>query len=438
MQFDKSVNYIKNLLTDGINGANYIHYGMPDESKKPLIIVPADFFANKLYGTAELMPAIPLIKLEQNVPILFGSDQVVRKEKQIIIYADLIASSFYLLSRYDEKFCKIARDKYGRPLGCQSFKAKAGILDRPLVDEYREFIVTELQNLGYDIKISRKLRHVYLTHDVDHPWIQYGKIHAVKAVIKNFVMSNKLDIVPILNSMGIYKWNHCDTFDWLFQQDEKVKKVYEKDADDIYFFIGVNYQTDMTMKYWDNKRVKKYVEKIKKHASKCGVHASYEAGEDGVLFKTEKKNVEFMLNGSVCYNRNHYLMSNSVDWLQYLVSQSITDDFTMGYADVLGFRLGTCRTVRWIDPASGNIYDLRLHPLSVMDSTLMESQYMGLKKAEAILLVKKMIDISVQYGGDFTILLHNDTPSSFIYSWWKDGYEEVVEYLCQLRNDESV
>ena len=33
-----------------------------------------------------------------------------------------------------------------------------------------------------------------------------------------------------------------------------------------------------------------------------------------------------------------------------MIRAGITDDFTMGYADIAGFRLGTCRSVRWINP----------------------------------------------------------------------------------------
>ena len=51
----------------------------------------------------------------------------------------------------------------------------------------------------------------------------------------------------------------------------------------------------------------------------------------------------------------------------------------MGYADCIGFRLSTCRSVKWIDPMTFDVHDLVLHPLSVMDSTI-EPQYLGLER----------------------------------------------------------
>ena len=44
----------------------------------------------------------------------------------------------------------------------------------------------------------------------------------------------------------------------------------------------------MTMRYWDDPKALRYVERIQKHASICGVHASYE-GVQGELLKKEKK-----------------------------------------------------------------------------------------------------------------------------------------------------
>lgn len=427
------INYIKNFLTDGNNGDRYIHYGKPNESNKPVIIVESDFFKSEFYGTEHLIPTIPLKQLEYELPILFGEAVIERKKNQVVIYADLIASSFFLLSRYDEAFCNIERDKYARPIGKTSFKAKASILNRPLVDEYREYILTELQRLGYNIKIKRKLNHIYMTHDVDHPWKNYTKIDALKTCIKDFLIYHRINLSPICNAMGNYKRNNCDTFDWLFEQDAKIKTVYGQKADDVYFFIGLNTSSStMTMRYWDDPKALKYVERIQKHASICGVHASYEAGVQGELLKKEKENVETILGRSVHCNRNHFLMSVSVDWLTYLEKENITEDFTMGYADCIGFRLSTCRSVKWIDPMTFDVHDLILHPLSVMDSTIIEPQYLGLERDEGISYIKNIIDIYEKYNGDFSFLLHNDVPADARYCWCKKGYEEVIEYLCTL------
>ena len=84
------IDYIKDFLTDGHSGNKYIHYGKPDESEKPVIIVAADFFENEVYGTEQLLPVLPLKELENKLPVLFGNAVIERRKSQVIIDADLI------------------------------------------------------------------------------------------------------------------------------------------------------------------------------------------------------------------------------------------------------------------------------------------------------------------------------------------------------------
>ena len=66
--------------------------------------------------------------------------------------------------------------------------------------------------------------------------------------------------------------------------------------------------------------------------------------------------------------------------------QVITDDFTMGYPDVAGFRLGTSRPVHWINPENKRISPLILHPLAIMECSLNEPVYMNLDYEGHLLL----------------------------------------------------
>ena len=61
----------------------------------------------------------------------------------------------------------------------------------------------------------------------------------------------------------------------------------------------------------------------------------------------------------------------------------------MGFADKIGFRLGTSKNVKWINPVSGKLTDLKLHPLQIMDVTL--TDYMKLEYKEALNMCKSII-----------------------------------------------
>ena len=93
------------------------------------------------------------------------------------------------------------------------------------------------------------------------------------------------------------------------------------------------------------------------------------------------------------------------------MDEKATDDFTMGYADVNGFRLGTCRPVKWINPITRQITSLTLHPLSIMDCTLDESKYMGLNEEEALKYCLNILYEIKQYNGEVVLLWHNSSFS---------------------------
>ena len=69
--------------------------------KYKVVIIPSGFFSSSVYGTQASMPQLPLKEIE-GVPLLFGSPKEESFDETRIIHADIIASSYFLLSRYEE------------------------------------------------------------------------------------------------------------------------------------------------------------------------------------------------------------------------------------------------------------------------------------------------------------------------------------------------
>ena len=130
------------------------------------------------------------------------------------------------------------------------------------------------------------------------------------------------------------------------------------------------------------------------------------------------------------YNRHHFLASRNPEDLDILEQSGITDDFTMGYADVAGFRLGTSRPVRWINPIKKRISSLLLHPLIIMDCTLNESHYMGLNYDEAFSYSSQLIDQIKKTNGEFVLLWHNNSLSITHTNFPSEKlYRSIIEKL---------
>jgi len=147
------------------------------------------------------------------------------------------------------------------------------------------------------------------------------------------------------------------------------------------------------------------------------------------LIKSEKERFRLDTGIEVSANRHHYLASLDPDHLHRLLYAGITDDFTMGYADIAGFRLGTSRPVRWISPTERELTSLTLHPLTVMDSTLSEQKYMGLDYEAARQYCLQLIEQVRLNNGELILLWHNSSVSTTTAGYHRQLYEYLINTL---------
>ena len=74
----------------------------PEEMKLyPIVIIPSGFFKLDVYGTEQAMPTLPLSSW-RGIPLLFGEprEECSADGSPLIIHADLLASTYFLISRY--------------------------------------------------------------------------------------------------------------------------------------------------------------------------------------------------------------------------------------------------------------------------------------------------------------------------------------------------
>ena len=107
----------------------------------------------------------------------------------------------------------------------------------------------------------------------------------------------------------------------------------------------------------------------------------------------------------------------------------ITDDFTIGYADVAGFRLGTCHAVKWINPKTKELTSLTLHPLTMMDSSLSDKRYMNLNAHEAYEYSIRLINMVESWNGELVLLWHNTSVEDTPRSYHRKLYLDIINYL---------
>ena len=386
------IDYIITFLLYGNSpAAKQVGY-TADESqweKYRVVIVP-----NGKLGKEIIMPHLDELQVEQ---LEAADDQPTRW----IIRTDMVYNTFFFISRAEE-LINTQRDEHGRFAAKYSLLSQHNRLMIPLVDEYARMLMKLL-----DLPLpAPSFSKIYLTHDIDSI-AQYRHLRgAVGGIIRGEwrkVLASQKDI-------------HNDpafTFQWLIAQDKKVKG-----AECIYFV------KDTPGKQYDypqyNLRGKDFAlvqQTLETSGAKIGLHSSYYGIHGAESWK----------EGG---HRSHYLRC-SIDQMQALADAGIRDDFTMQFPDQVGFRLQTTRPVRWINPKTMQLTDLLLHPLTVMDCTLSNTNYMHLSEDEAYFECQRLFEKIHQNAGEIVLLWHNTNPTGNIYH--RSLYPKLLALLEEYR-----
>ncbi len=401
-----------------------------DFHKYKLVIVPSSFFDKEVYGTGQSLPVLPL-PIWEEVPLLFGEPLVEKTGETLILHADLIASTYFLISRYEEMVNHGCRDEHGRFPGKESLPYRAGFIDSPLVDEYGKLLRLQLSETCCEIpEPPKQIQKVYLTHDIDQI-SHYRNIRGFMGGLLRGIRWPKEGNRALRSFFSGLKFDPWYTLPWLFDLDNSVKKKLGKRCETIAFIkIGGGFRKeDKPIILPHHPDFQSLLKLCRDAKIIIGLHTSYEAGIYPKKVTDEKKSLERFSKRKIYYNRHHYLDTREPGDMQALIEARITDDFTMGYADVAGFRLGTCRAVKWINPNTQQLTSLVLHPLTIMDVSLSDSRYMYLNAHQANEYCIKLINMVESWNGELVLLWHNTSVEKTTRSYHRQLYENIIEHL---------
>ncbi|MEG1544138.1 MAG: polysaccharide deacetylase family protein [Tannerellaceae bacterium] len=399
-----------------------------------VVIIPSGFFDTDVYGTPASVPSLPLQETE-GIPLLFGSQKVEWVGDTWVVHADIIASTYFLITRYEEMIHRDLRDEHGRFPGKESLPYRAGFLHRPIVDEYRQLLRRWLRQSRVPVpEVEAQISKVYLTHDVDAPFLY----RSWKGVIRSLL--NKRGLVTSLKGkFGSFDNDPYYTFPWLFQQNDALRDQLGKEhCQSILFFrAGGKAQQDKPHYSLHSKELHHLLQKCTAHEAAVGLHSSYQAGIRPEKINKEKKTLEEQAATAITFNRHHYLACREPEDMDRLEAEGFTDDFTMGYADLAGFRLGTSHPVRWINPVNRRLSSLTLHPLIIMDCTLEEANYMHFDYEQAFTYCLRLIEEVKKAGGELVMLWHNTSARQQVIkkhpnSYLRKLYENLLNELKKI------
>jgi hypothetical protein len=329
---------------------------------------------------------------------------------------DPLASIFFVLSRYEE-YLPFAPDVHGRFSASGSLSKKMGFLHKLFCDRLVFQILNGL-GMAYPKNDSVKL---IPTFDIDNAYAykHKPKWRLFMAHIKDLISGKKEQCKQRSRVLQALEKDPFDTY--------RIIEEIANQADEVHvFWLLGNYARYDKNIPWKNKALQELIRKVSRF-SKAGIHPSYASSSKQMRIQEEKVRLEGVLNQPIQSSRQHFLRLRLPETYRNLLWAGIRHDYTMGFADDVGFRCGTARPHYWFDLEKNETTALVLHPFAYMDGTLLE--YLTLTPEEACRTIEALYREVEQFGGHFVCIWHNETIGE--NGKWKD-WRRVLDFTITL------
>lgn len=337
-----------------------------------------------------------------------------------VLNFDVFAASFFLLSRYEECLPHI-RDKYNRFEASESLGFKNDFLTEPIVDQWM-LRIRDVLSANYPELTFKARKYTFIsTIDIDNAYAykHKGFLRSAGGYVRSVV---NLDLKEVIERTKVLLGSAQDPYDtYDFQLD--IQKKY--DLKTIYFFLLADYGVNDKNVPFYNLEFRSLIKHLGDYAE-IGIHPGFNSNQKNDKLKTEKKRLEKIINRSVTKSRQHFLILHLPHTYQKLIDNDIREDHTMGYAEHIGFRAGTCTAYRFYDLDLETPTELVVYPFAVMEATL--KYYMKLEPEEAKIEITKIVKKVKAVDGTFIGLWHNETLTDRdIWAGWRDVFVHMVE-----------
>lgn len=351
----------------------------------------------------------PNIQLcSSNLPVFLsesGREFFVTTGDRSFLNVDVFGFAAIFLTRLEEwdeqSEKKTKRDELARAIGKQSFAHRHDVLERPLVDEYSNLLLAALKKLDPNFSYQFPHAAVEISHDVDHPF-RFRGISPVRALVRAVKDGG---IGGLFRLKGIRSGKNPDPYDAFDFFMEVAKK---NDVPSTYFLIEGHHVSQDGFFNLEAPAMKELVSRLELGNQTLGLHGSFTSHLDGKKLKAEVAGLRSQMDSPPerIPARQHYLRWHPRT-PKLLCEAGAGSDWSMGYQDQPGFRAGTSRIYPWFDLETGEKIGIDIHPLVLMDATLLSPGYLGKNAEEALRLGLRLRDRCFRVGGSFSILWHN-------------------------------
>ncbi len=333
---------------------------------------------------------------------------------------DVFGASFFLLSRYEE-YLPHLRDDHNRFVSEDSLAFKNGFIKKPIVDIWVDQLYAILDE-KFDFKEKRKKEFKFeSTIDVSQVF-KYSSKGLIRGLGGMFIDIFSLNLYKvydrILSNLGLRK-DPYDSFSFLvrLQKKHNIKMSY--------FFLLANYSRyDRNISY--NKTKLHSLIKSVGDRSNLGLHPSYFSNLMPEKFKIEKSRLENIAKFKINSSRQHFIKLQLPETYRYLIDIEIFNDYSMGYADNIGYRASTSENFYFYDLDLEIKTPLKVHPFMVSDYAMKKNLKLSPEKATKE--ITELLEYAKRTKSNFTSLFHNNSLGrDEEWEGWKNVYIDMVK-----------
>ncbi|HLP37879.1 polysaccharide deacetylase family protein [Lacibacter sp.] len=328
---------------------------------------------------------------------------------------DIFSAVFYLITRYEE-YLEYEPDEYGRYAHWNSLAWKEGFLHQPIIDVWFMKLEAELKDHNSSLITHRSSFRFLPTYDIDIAWSykHKGWVRSVAAAI-----SHPSTITKRLRVFSGKEKDPFDSYDWLQQLHE------QHGLQPIYFFLLAERNSEYDKNISPNKTG--LLQLIRSTAAKSTValHPSTQSTVNVSLLKKEKETLQSISRKETTATRNHYIQFHLPHSYRTLMENGFTDEYSMGYGTVNGFRASTSHSFLWYDLEKEEKTALRVHPFAYMEANSFYELHHS--PEEALEEMKRLCSEVQKVNGTFITIFHNHMlGTDSMFKGWKEMYETFI------------
>ncbi len=370
---------------------------------------------------SKVMPAeLPAVKEVDGKPLIFESGDAAGTHTYAF---DIFAAVFFCISRAEE-YIVTKRDLHGR------FETESSVFyrwqEQPYVDQWIRDFGNWLKAKGLVNELPQPKSQWINTLDIDIAYAYRGRewwriLGATARDVLQFRFNRIAERIKVLSGSAPDPY---DNYGLCLEATEV--------ADESICFVlcgnGRGHDINLNPKH---PQMRSLIRKLAVQV-KIGIHPSYKTlgSKQAVQFEIEQ--LMQVTGNKPVHSRQHFLRMQIPNTVTDLEALGVQKDYSMGFADAVGFRAGTAHSFMFFDFSRNQATRLQMVPLIAMDSAMRD--YMKLKPEEAFARLKALWQSVETSGGSFVTVWHNHSLSGR-EGWenWREVYIAFTDFMRQKR-----